>query len=71
MGKPGYLKSRVPRSGIAQTTPARAITLAAEIDGKVFLGDLLEQFLFVVFTQDGDLGDGDFVQPGLDEGPDG
>jgi hypothetical protein len=62
---------RIPRPGIAQTAPSSARALAAEIGRQVFRGDLLEQFGLVVFPQDGDFGDGDFVEPGFDEGPDG
>lgn len=62
---------RIPGSRIAQTASTGAGTLAAEIGRQVFGGDLLEQFGLVVFPQDGDFGDGDFVEPGFDEGPDG
>jgi hypothetical protein len=62
---------RIPGSRIAQTTAAGTRTLASEIGRQVFGGDLLEQFGLVVFPQDGDFGDGDFVEPGFDEGPDG
>lgn len=65
------LPSRVPWSGIAQTAATSARALASEIGGQVFGRDLLEQFGLVVFPQDGDFGDGDLVEPGLDQGPDG
>ena len=65
------MPSRVPRSCIAQAAAAGARALASEVGGQVFGRDLLEQFRLVAFPQDGDFGDGDLVEPGLDEGPDG
>lgn len=62
---------RVPRSGIAQAAASNTRALASEIGGQVFGRDLLEQFGLVVFPQDGDFGDGDLVEPRLDQGPDG
>jgi hypothetical protein len=65
------MPSRVPRSSIAQTAATSARALASEVGGQVFGRDLLEQFGLVVFPQDGDFGDGDLVEPRLDQGPNG
>jgi hypothetical protein len=65
------MPSRVPRSSIAQAAATSARALASEVGGQVFRRNLLEQFGLVVFPQDGDFGDSDLVEPGLDQRPDG
>jgi hypothetical protein len=58
---------RSPRTSIAQTTSSGTSTLASQILWQVFFGDLLDEIRLVAFTEDGDFGYGDFVQPRLDE----
>lgn len=65
------LRHLVPRSRIAQAAPARTGASPAEVLRQVLGRNVLLQLLLVVLAEDVDLADGGFVEPGLDEGPDG
>ena len=69
---PPALRPRlVPWPGITETTPTDAAAAAAEIDGERGRVDVGRYYGLVVFAEDVDLAHRRFVQPGLDEGPDG
>jgi hypothetical protein len=59
---------RIPRSRIAR---AGVGALPSKGDLEVLGRDLGEELLLPVSARDGNLLDGDFIEPGLDEGPDG
>jgi hypothetical protein len=61
----------VPRTSIAQAAPARAFTRSTQLGGQVLFGDLFDEFRLEALAEDRDLGDGDLVEPRLDERPDG
>lgn len=61
----------VPRTSIAQAAPSRAFTGSTQLGGQVLFGDLLDEFRLEAFAEDRNLGDGDLVEPRLDERPDG
>lgn len=60
-----------PGAHIAHVAAAGALAGAAELLGEVLGRDLGEQLLGVAAAEDVDLGDGDGVEPGLDDVPDG
>jgi hypothetical protein len=60
----------VPRTSVAQTTPAGTLASPTKLGWQVGLGDLLVEFRLVTFSEDGDLGHGDLVEPRLDKRPD-
>lgn len=47
------------------------MTFPTEFHRQVLFRNLSEQFGFIVFTEDVDFGNGDFVEPTFDEAPDG
>lgn len=59
----------VPGTGVGEGASTRAVALPAERLGEVFGGDLLEEFVLVLVTEDLDFFDGDGVEPALDDGP--
>jgi hypothetical protein len=61
----------VPRTSIAQAAPSRAFTGSTQLGGQVLFGDLFDEFRLEALAEDRDLGDGDLVEPRLDERPDG
>lgn len=61
----------VPRTSIAVLTASFAHTLATELLGEVLSGDLLEELTLVSRTENVDLGDGDGIEPALDNTPNG
>ena len=61
----------MPRSGIAVRTATLALALATEILGEVLSRNLLEELALVAGSEDVDLGNGDGVEPALDDAPNG
>ena len=61
----------LPGTRIAQAAPAGALARPAKVLGEVLCGDLREELFLVRAADDLDLAYGDFVEPGLDDGPDG
>jgi hypothetical protein len=61
----------VPRTGIAVLTAGLALTLAAELLREVLSRNLLEKLTLVAGAEDVNLGDGDRVEPALDDAPNG
>jgi hypothetical protein len=47
------------------------LAFATKISWQIVFPDLLEEVGFETFTEDGDLGDGDFIEPWFNETPDG
>jgi hypothetical protein len=60
-----------PRSRITKRATPRALARPPEVFRKGRRRDLFEEVVFVGGTEDVDLGDGGFVEPAFDEGPDG
>jgi hypothetical protein len=60
-----------PRSRITKRAPPRAFARPTEVFREGRSRDLLQEVVFVGGTEDVDLGDGGFVEPTFDEGPDG
>lgn len=57
----------VPRTSVAQTASTGTLASPAQLGWQVGLGDLLVKLGLVTLSEDGDLGDGNLVEPGLDE----
>ena len=61
----------LPRAGIAERAATRAVAGTTEVFGEVLHGDLSEKLVLIGGADDVDLGDGNFVEPTLDDVPDG
>ena len=61
----------VPGTGVAQAAPAGAFARPTQLGGQVLFGNLFGQLRLETLAEDGNLGDGDLVEPGLDERPNG
>ena len=57
----------VPRTSVTQTASTGTLASPTQLGRQVGLGDLLVKLGLVALSEDGDLGDGNLVEPGLDE----
>ena len=57
----------VPRTSVTQTASTGTLASPTQLGWQVSLGDLLVKLGLVALSEDGDLGDGNLVEPGLDE----